>query len=265
MHGASRNNADIALLAAGSPRRTLPASPVPLPIGDKGYDSLFDRGPGCVGVGLQPAPSRRQVRKIQAPRRVGAVAGSHAAPVFELTEAPCPGVARRGTFRVAGLGVRAPASGRKDGLDVPLRPPGAEGVAVMGPVRDLAGQGRGGPGFPQGPGLGAVGARAARHAQMQGTAPSMRQDMDLGTGLGCGPERAPPLALGRAPAALTCARPTGLSRRTVDRSGAACRWIRRGGPRPSSPSRTRAAPRAPPCPPAQCCHAKKAPRVLACS
>ena len=65
------------------------------------------------------------------------------------------GLARRVPFRVAGLGVRAPAPGRNGGLDVPLRLPGAATVAVLGPVRDQAGQGRVGPGFPQGPGLGA--------------------------------------------------------------------------------------------------------------
>ena len=70
---------------------------------------------------------------------------------------------------------------RNDGLNVPLRPPGAEGVAVIGPIRDQAGQGRVAV-FPQGPGLGAVVAR--RHAQVQGTAPAIRQDGDLGAAAG---------------------------------------------------------------------------------
>ena len=228
--------ADIAWLAAGSPRRTLPASPVPLPIGDKGYVSLFDRGPGCVGVGLQPAPSRRQVRKTRAPRRVWAVAGSHAAPVFELAEAPCPGVARRGTFRVAGLGVRAPASGRKDSLDVPLRPPGAEGVAIMGPT--AIGQGRGaavqasprarvwvrsGRGPPVTHRCKGRSRRFARTWIWVPKPPSAAAQSGLR------------FLLWGAPDALTCARPTGLSRRTANRSGVACRWIRRRGPPPRPP------------------------------
>ena len=46
-----------------------------------------------------------------------------------------------------GWGVRAPGPGRNDGLDVLLRPLGAEDVAVIGPVRDQAGQGRVSPSF----------------------------------------------------------------------------------------------------------------------
>ena len=69
-------------------------------------------------------------------------------------------------IRVVGMGVRAPAPGRNDGLNVPLRPLGAEAVAVIGPVRDQAGQGRVDPVFHQGPGLGAVVTLAARHAQV---------------------------------------------------------------------------------------------------
>ena len=73
-----------------------------------------------------------------------------------------------------------PAPGRNDGLDAPLRQPCAEGVAVIGPVRDQAGQGRVRPGFHQGLGLSAVVALAARHAQVQGTAASIRQNVDRG-------------------------------------------------------------------------------------
>ena len=101
-------------------------------------------------------------------------------PAFEPTEAPFHGVARRVPFLVVGLGVRAPVSGRNDGFDAPLRPPRAEGVAVIGPVGDQAGQGRVRPGFHQGSGLSAVVALAARHVQAQGTVPSIRQDVDLG-------------------------------------------------------------------------------------
>ena len=151
---------------------------------------------------------------------VWGVAGGHAPPVLEPAEAPFHGLARRVPFRVVGLGVQAPAPGRKDGLDVPLRPPGAEGVAVIGPVRNQAGQGRADPGLD--PGLGAGVARAARQAPAQGASPLIRQDGSLGA------EATPVTAEGRiqplfwgAPAALTCARPTVLSRRTEDSSGAA--------------------------------------------
>ena len=58
---------------------------------------------------------------------VWGVAGGHAPPVREPAEAP---------FRVVGLGVRAPLPGGKDGLEARLRPPRAEGVAVIGPVGD---------------------------------------------------------------------------------------------------------------------------------
>ena len=58
--------------------------------------------------------------------------------------------------------------------DVLLRQLGAEGVAVIGSVRDQAGQRRVGSSFHQGPGLGAVVALAPRHLQAQGTPPSIR-------------------------------------------------------------------------------------------
>ena len=93
------------------------------------------------------------------------VASSHAAPWFESAEAPFHGLARLVPFRVVGLGVQASAPGRNDGLDAPWRPPGAEAVVVLGPIRDQAGQGRVAV-FHPGPGLGAVMALAARHAQV---------------------------------------------------------------------------------------------------
>ena len=65
--------------------------------------------------------------------RMGRSGRSRAAPL-EPAEAPCHGLARRVPFRGAGLGVRAPLPGRNDGLEAPRRPPGAEGVAVLGPV-----------------------------------------------------------------------------------------------------------------------------------
>ena len=39
----------------------------------------------------------------------------------------------RAGYRVAGLGVRAPDLGRNDGLDILLRQPCAQGVAVIRP------------------------------------------------------------------------------------------------------------------------------------
>ena len=62
------------------------------------------------------------------------VARGHALPVREPAEAPCHGVARRVRFRGVGLGVQASVPGRQDGLNGLLRPPGAEGGAVIGPV-----------------------------------------------------------------------------------------------------------------------------------
>ena len=81
---------------------------------------------------------------------------------------------------VVGLGVRAPLPGRNDGRGASLRPPRAEGVAVIGSVGYQAGPRHARPSFHQGPGLGAVVALAARHAQAQGTSAAIRQDMDLG-------------------------------------------------------------------------------------
>ena len=78
------------------------------------------------------------------------------------------------------LEAQAPASGRNDGLNALWCQPRAEGVVVIGPVRDQAGQGRASPSFDPGPGLGAVMALAARQAQTQGAAPLIRQDVDLG-------------------------------------------------------------------------------------
>ena len=92
------------------------------------------------------------------------VASGHAPPPFEPADAPFHGVARLVPFRFVRLGVQASVPGRKDGFDAPLREPGAEGVAVIGPVRDQAGQGRAGSGLSQGPGLDTVVALAAGHA-----------------------------------------------------------------------------------------------------
>ena len=56
----------------------------------------------------------------------------------------------------------------------------ARKAAILRPSCDQAGQRRAGPGFHQSSGLSAVVARAARYAQVQGAALSIRQAMDLG-------------------------------------------------------------------------------------
>ena len=76
---------------------------------------------------------------------------------------------------VPGHGTGA-APGRNDGLNSLLRQPRAEGVAVIGAVREQAGQRRADPGLNQGPGLGAVVALIPRHARAQGASPLIRQD-----------------------------------------------------------------------------------------
>ena len=134
-------------------------------------------------------------------------------------EAPFHGLERLVSFRVVGLGVHAPLPGRNNGLDALLLPPGAEGVAVIGPVGDQAGQRRVRPGFHQGPGLGAVVALAPRHAQAQGTAASIRQDVDLGA------EAAPAAArAGSVPSRSRArARPCCPAARRIDPDRPACR------------------------------------------
>ncbi len=160
----------------------------------------------------------------------------------------------------------------------PLRLPRAEGGAVIGPVGHQAGPRRVRPGFHQG--LGAVAARAARHAQGQGPAAAIRQDVDLGcrSRPGCDPRRDPSLGLGgrpprsRARAQRCCptARRTDPDRPAGRPSGAASRPGRTRGPsgdRPSSPGgRTRPATGAKgrhACPPARCFHKKAAMGFLA--
>ena len=73
---------------------------------------------------------------------------------------------------------RAPGPGEHDSLQALLRSPRAPGVAVIDPVRSGRPATRAAR-RPPGPGLG-CGPRAARHAQGQGTALSIRQDADLG-------------------------------------------------------------------------------------
>ena len=72
--------------------------------------------------------------------------------------------------------------------------------------------------------------RGPRHAQAQGTAPAIRQDMDRGA------EAAPAAAPRRIRLFLL-----GRARRAADRSGLACRWARRRGQTPwLHPAATRA-------------------------
>ena len=130
---------------------------------------------------MQPDLGPCQVQKTQEPLRVWVIAGGYAAPAFEPADAPFNGVARRVRYRSgSGLGVRAPLPGGNDGLGAPLRPPRAEGVAVIGPVGHQAGQRRVRPGFHQGLSLGAVVVLAACHAQAQGPAAAIRQDIATG-------------------------------------------------------------------------------------
>ena len=68
------------------------------------------------------------------------VAGGHAPPVLEPAEAPFHGVTRFVRFLVVELGVPASTLGRNDGLDGLWCQLGAEGVAVIGPVRDQVGR-----------------------------------------------------------------------------------------------------------------------------
>lgn len=85
----------------------------------------------------------------------------------------------------------------------------------------------------------------AGRAQVPGTSPTIRQDMDLGTGAARLRSRAGSASLGGAPGALACARTPVPSRRTANRSGLACkpsgaaRWPDRprrpGDDRPSFP------------------------------
>ena len=160
-------------------------------------------------------------------------------------EVPFHGLARLVSFRVVGLGVHAPLPGRNNGLDALLLPLGAEGVAVIGPVGDQAGQRRVRPGFHQGPGLGAVVVLVPRHAQAQGTAASIRQN--LGAEAASAAARADPfLCFGarRARARPCCPARTDPDRPAGRPSDAARRPSRiraPSGDRPNSTGRTRSA------------------------
>ena len=196
---------------------------------------------GRVGLGFQPEPSRCPVPKTQEPLRVFVVAD---------------GLARQVSFRVVGLGVGASAPGRKDGHEVPWRPPGAEAVAVIGPVRDQAGGTRRSR-LPPGPGPG--GCRGVGRPSRADAGDSPVDPPGYGFGCrshpGCDPVRVPPLcAWVRPPRSRARARPCCPAARRTDPAGLAdgpAGAARRpggarlpNGHRPSSPFRTRAATRA---------------------
>ena len=103
---------------------------------------------------------------------VWGIADGHTPPAFKPVEVPFHDIARWVPFQVVGLGGCAP--GRNDGPDALPRPSGAQGVNVIGPVRDQARPRRVRPGFHQDPRVGAVEVLAARHAQVQGTALATR-------------------------------------------------------------------------------------------
>ena len=72
--------------------------------------------------------------------RIFVIASGHALPAFESAHA---------SFRGVGLGIRAPASGRNDSLDAMPRQLDAQGIDVIGQVRDQAGPRLGSSGFHQ--------------------------------------------------------------------------------------------------------------------
>ncbi len=187
--------------------------------------------------------------KYRKPRQRWAYgACGHAPPPLEPAEAPFNGIARLVPFGVVGPGVRAPLPGGNDGLDALLLQPGAEGVAVIGPVGDQAGQGRARPGFPQGLGLGAVVALAARQAQVQGTAAAIRPHVaGCRSHPGCDRGRDPSPGFGRARRAhVRAVQPHGgqiLIRLPVGHQARPDAPVAPGGPAagPSSTGRTRSA------------------------
>ena len=63
---------------------------------------------GRVEVEFQPDPGPGQVQKTQETMGVFVVAGGHAPPLLEPAEALFHGIARLVSFRVVGLGIRAP-------------------------------------------------------------------------------------------------------------------------------------------------------------
>ena len=120
--------------------------------------------------------------------RVWVIARGHAPPAFESANAPF--TALRAGYRSGAWGWEFVCRVRAGmpafiGLHALPRQLGAQGVDVIGPVRDQARPRRVRPGSHQGPSLGVVAARAARHAQAQRAALSIRQDQE-NRGQGCG-------------------------------------------------------------------------------
>ena len=101
---------------------------------------------------------------------LGNDAHSHAPPAFELTDIPFRGVARLVPFQGVGLGVRASGLDGNDGFNTLPRHPSARGVNVYRPGRRSGRTAARPSRRPPRPGLGAIVALAARHAQAQGTA-----------------------------------------------------------------------------------------------
>ena len=131
-------------------------------------------------MGFQSDPSCRQVQKTQATRHLFAIAGGHAPPPLEPTEAPFSSVARQVPFRVAGRGfvcrLRAAMTASTSCGARPARKASPSlarsalrqdrGVSVQASPKARAWMR-----LERGP----------RHAQAQGTALSIRQGGDRGT------------------------------------------------------------------------------------
>ena len=132
--------------------------------------------------------------------RVRVIARGHARPAFESANAPFHGVARRVPFRGVGLEVRVPDPGRNDGHHALPRQLGAQGVDVIGPVRDQAGPRRVRPSSRQGPSLGGRGAGRPSRAGTEG-----RPCRSARTWIGVRKPRDSPLFLGCARRTCECA------------------------------------------------------------
>ena len=188
-------------------------------------------------MGFQSDPSCRQVQKTQATRHLFAIAGGHAPPPLEPTEAPFSSVARQVPFRVAGRGfacrLRAAMTASTSCGARPARKASPSlarsalrqdrGVSVQASPKARAWMR-----LERGP----------RHAQAQdGPVDPPRWGSGRRSRPGCGPERTPPVFFwGRARAR---ARPCCPTARRARRRGHPPRPPR--GDRPSAPSRTRPA------------------------
>ena len=175
--------------------------------------------PGRVGVALQPDPSRRPVRKTQASRRVRSIAGGHAAPELEPTEA-------------------APRRGAPCTVSRCARPARKASPSRARPRSDRTGARRSR--LPPGPGPGG-GRGAGRPSRTDAgdspvDPPGWRSES--GRRPGGGPARAPPLALGARRPGCPPARRTDPARPAVPTSSSL--------PVCGRPARLRALPRSVP-------------------